>query len=510
MGTNRHAYLTDTELHIPYIKTFADAAARTGDATTYITTDLYKKAIQLDTMVEYVLTGIDPTVWTELPNGGDTLATSLGAQEDIYRDKTGDTLNFRSIGPDNEFSQFTSSTTEVLVQVLHEYDAIVSTDVTEGTHTTVTAALASGAKSIFVKSGTYNEPAGWTLPEGTLIQGEGISDVNVYFDESGFITIDGTGTLESAGTIGVTTGFSDVTGVGTTFTNLNDGDFIHIDGAPYPIESITDNTNLIIKPPYWGPTRTGITNWWGASRLLGIQIYGLTLRDALGDYNIVADQAVNVRIRDVVFVDGGINLSRCSEVNISSCVFTIQTGDAIRIRNYSEGVRIEGVLVRTPAKNGIIVATNSQKISIQGTSIFHAGDAGFIMDATAYDVSLGGVSALHCDGPGFTLIGESVSASNCTAKGNNGVGFSVESSILSGCSADDNTSHGISVEAASVGAVISGGKTINNGSLLTIYGIRVNAGANDTVISANYLGGNSGGPILDGGTNTLYAGLNRP
>jgi tetrahydromethanopterin S-methyltransferase subunit B len=66
MATNTHGNLTGDEVHVPYRQVFADAAARTGDATTYDSDDLYKKALQLDTLKEYVLTSISPTTWSAL------------------------------------------------------------------------------------------------------------------------------------------------------------------------------------------------------------------------------------------------------------------------------------------------------------------------------------------------------------------------------------------------------------------------------------------------------------
>ncbi len=51
-------------IHVPFRQVFADAAARTADATVYTVGDLRKKAYQVDTNTEYVLTGFSPTVWS--------------------------------------------------------------------------------------------------------------------------------------------------------------------------------------------------------------------------------------------------------------------------------------------------------------------------------------------------------------------------------------------------------------------------------------------------------------
>jgi len=59
---------------LPYRQVFADSAARLADPTVYAAPELYQKALQLDTMQEYVLTAIGPTTWTAL---GETVPESL-------------------------------------------------------------------------------------------------------------------------------------------------------------------------------------------------------------------------------------------------------------------------------------------------------------------------------------------------------------------------------------------------------------------------------------------------
>jgi hypothetical protein len=54
MATNTHGNLSGDEVHSPYIQIFADETARLDDAATtvYDSNDLYKKALQLDTVSE--------------------------------------------------------------------------------------------------------------------------------------------------------------------------------------------------------------------------------------------------------------------------------------------------------------------------------------------------------------------------------------------------------------------------------------------------------------------------
>lgn len=64
MSTGLHRDLADIEIHRPYRKTFADAAARTGDTGPYVATEQYCKALQLDTGAEYYLSAVSPVTWT--------------------------------------------------------------------------------------------------------------------------------------------------------------------------------------------------------------------------------------------------------------------------------------------------------------------------------------------------------------------------------------------------------------------------------------------------------------
>ncbi len=77
--TNIHADLTGSEIHIPYRQVFANEAARLGDTTVYTVDDLYKKALQEDTGVEYYLSSYSPTSWTALAAGGGGGGSPTGA-----------------------------------------------------------------------------------------------------------------------------------------------------------------------------------------------------------------------------------------------------------------------------------------------------------------------------------------------------------------------------------------------------------------------------------------------
>jgi hypothetical protein len=71
-----HRNATGNSVHGPFRQVFADAAARTGDATTYVAAQssaggsnpVY--ALQLDTGAVYYLSNDSPTTWTAVAGGG--------------------------------------------------------------------------------------------------------------------------------------------------------------------------------------------------------------------------------------------------------------------------------------------------------------------------------------------------------------------------------------------------------------------------------------------------------
>lgn len=65
------ASIPENKLVSTYRQIFDDEVARLADNTDYDNTDLYRKALQLDTLTEYVLTDVSPITWSALGSGGD-------------------------------------------------------------------------------------------------------------------------------------------------------------------------------------------------------------------------------------------------------------------------------------------------------------------------------------------------------------------------------------------------------------------------------------------------------
>ena len=72
------ASIPERKLVSTYRHIFDDEADRLADNTAYILSDLYRKALQLDTLTEYVLTDVSPTIWSALSSGdGDEVAQQV-------------------------------------------------------------------------------------------------------------------------------------------------------------------------------------------------------------------------------------------------------------------------------------------------------------------------------------------------------------------------------------------------------------------------------------------------
>lgn len=96
------------DMHGPYSQVFANAAARTGDSTVYTAAQSVQggssnpiRAYQADTNAEYILDNHSPTSWVAFAGGGggeaNTGANVGGGVGNVFRDKTGVTLNFRTL-----------------------------------------------------------------------------------------------------------------------------------------------------------------------------------------------------------------------------------------------------------------------------------------------------------------------------------------------------------------------------------------------------------------------------
>jgi hypothetical protein len=131
------------------------------------------------------------------------------------------------------------------------------------------AAFAAGKASAVVGGDGKQLPA-VSVVEGNLLLQEGITRLlnlliggggTVYSNANARIGVGDGAPSALAGTLGFTNGSANVTGTGTSFTTaLAVGDhLVGPDGQIYTVQTITNNTALVLTTTYAGGTQSGVT-----------------------------------------------------------------------------------------------------------------------------------------------------------------------------------------------------------------------------------------------------------
>lgn len=302
-----------------------------------------------------------------------------------------------------------------------------------GTHSTIEAALADNAVTIFVRKGTYTPAAALILPDGCRLVGEDPLRTIVDFNDTlgrNIQILGGASTediYDGAGTITVTDGSAVVAGLGTTFQTAGrpvvGGDWLMIFGVPYQVETVDSDLQLTLTTTYLGVNAGGVVA--GDYLLLpmarDLLIRGFTFRN----YNInganpliAIDQVLRGRVEDCILTDtptstGGraVEMMTCADVVVENCQFRedssgtpvgIQGGWRCGVRNSqlfsagSNGVVIQSVTAPIPSddhfvescaiggnggatSNGISVnaaATVTRRLRVVGCVIQNVGQHG--------------------------------------------------------------------------------------------------------------------------------------
>jgi parallel beta-helix repeat protein len=158
------------------------------------------------------------------------------------------------------------------------YDAIVSEDGPCDFHSIVDA-FNSGAKTVYVRNGTYNETGTIVVPGNGLLRGETYGGVVINSTADPILNVNPTNILvTNAGTISIVNGSNSVTGVGTTFSgsNVTSGMFIVIGTELYEISLVTDDSNLTLTINYSGISLTNV-NYLIVNLISNITLNNLTI-----------------------------------------------------------------------------------------------------------------------------------------------------------------------------------------------------------------------------------------
>lgn len=255
------------------------------------------------------------------------------------------------------------------------YDAVVDPVAGKGTHTLLSAAISSGARSIFIRTGTYAESTNINVPDGAHIIGEE-GGATIQFSAGTSFIVNGNGfSVETAGTIAVTNNSALVVGTGTTFSNLSSGDYIAIGTIFHEIDTIIDDENLNLTEIYEGDSFSGLL-MFGQSMYNGVVIENIRVENSTitgvlisglrqGRFtNFEVDNCANNIILsnsgDIVF-EGcystnasslGANLTNNRLVLFKNCRFVNNNGDGVQVGSNNYSVRFDGCASNNNGGNG--------------------------------------------------------------------------------------------------------------------------------------------------------------
>jgi parallel beta-helix repeat protein len=450
------------------------------------------------------------------------------------------------LGPGSYESRYIKAQ-ELRKAINREYDAVVSNDANTADDTSVAAAFTAGAKTVFVRRGTYIETADIVIPEGGGLTGEDPSLVIIVLAAGNQVKSDGNaGVKESAGTISLTSGTTTVTGVGTTFTNLATGDYIQLDTGYFEIDSITDNTSLELKDAFQGKALSN-SSWEGQSMLTGVSIHGVTL--ANGSNGGIYLRGVRHAVINEVVVSGctgnNIEVVDGADILIQAAVTQHATAAGLRLGNCAT-VSIHGISSKNNGTDGVLI-DNSVGSILEGSNVSFNGGYGAQVTGTSNSLTFTDcITRSNVSGGLKTTANTSaILLNSCLVINNGGAGVSFAGSgdLCNDCIIHDNSGDGV---VASAECVIDGNHIYDNGGkgidvttgddfLITsnvvnsntaegikitkhqgiIFsnrvssnggkGIEVVAGATDNILTNNNAKGNTGTDLDDQGTSTTKA-----
>lgn len=447
------------------------------------------------------------------------------------------------------------------------FDAIVSTSGAD--YQLLSDAINAGHKRIFIKEGTYNESSTITLPDKSYIVGESRTGVRIDLGLSTNNITTPTSSRYNTGTVSVNSGAFIVTGSGTAFlANVSAGDYIILEGSPYYINSVDNDTQLTLKYQYFGQNISGYATW--INTLTSHYIGNLTIERANVNL-LVLDSVIDTVIENVNFEQSlvthieinesvniwvnkcnsyyssnqAINMVQSWDCFINECHVWNCSGDGIRANN------VNNVNISNCILNNCIVGINvrnSDGSQINGCNINNANTNGIEVDLNNTTCNIYGCNVNNANSNGISLSGGSgceLNVSSCVVEGNSNttygiISFFVPMNInISGCIVKNCTTRGIApagyctvsgcyVDNCLDGIHIQGGDNTITGNFVKsctsngIYllssdntvvsnrcrqngnGIRANAGANDNIIVANQTFNNTTG-ISDAGTGNVVA-----
>lgn len=384
------------------------------------------------------------------------------------------------------------------------YDAIVDVD-GNGDYTSIVDAFNDGMKTIWVVGGEYEETSDIIVPNGGSLRGDG----NVFINFNGnpySVIVDPGGPVETTATsVTATNGSTLITGVGTTFTNLNPGQYIRIGQGLYEIASITSNTSLNITSNYNGRTETYDTGFWA----------GTPADVSLRSFNIVGSSTNGLEvtalytgiIRDVLVSEcagDGFVLNNCNSFSITNCGVSNCSGNGVVVSRCTQGL-FSGFEVINCESDGWLFDGETDTIELVGIGATSNGGDGIDITDGAFKIAITNCIIVANAARGVNIDNDTsrITLSGClvSESGATGVDIDGNQSLIDSCVIINSSSFGIQ---SGANALITSNHISNNGD----SGIALQAGDDNNVIVGNHIENNTNDGIeiaSEGSDNSLIS-----
>ena len=408
------------------------------------------------------------------------------------------------------------------------YDAIVSTDSTQGDYTLPSAAFNAGKKSIFIRSGTYTETQDIIIPDGGSIRAETPGGVILNFLGTAFGIKCGSSPapIASAGTITLTQASTLVTGTGTTFTSLVVGNFILVENSYFRIASITDDTNLVINRPFPYITLTNTSY-----QITNKAVETMGVISGTNNSNIVTGTGTtftNLEIGD--YISLGTVYARITAItsDTSLTIFTIYKGITLynlpyRALSMFSGITIQNITIYGSTDIGLyvygcrqfnfafvtisdcksnLIMENSGNANIGSITSFNSSGVGYTI-SNCLSISTFTMDVVNNTSDGVFVTGDNFSILfvDVESSGNGGCGFHIDGKTrdtnINKCISKYNVNSGFCVSNGAYGMSIDACNSTNNGS----YGAELNG--DDIILSGGLIQNNGDHGIVVNGNECI-------
>lgn len=442
------------------------------------------------------------------------------------------------------------------------YDSIIPDD-----HSTLAAAVAAGANSVFVRNGTYSETATVTFPSVFHAVGESHNAI-INLSTNSTVLQTPSATPYSTGTLQFTANSSTVTGTGTTWsTNVSAGDILVVGLSFHTVTAVGSNTSLTIQTEYQGPTVAGLSYYTFTPSTLHLE--NLTFSRASGTTGGILDiqycfgpkvqycqfvrpgAAANTGVAislDTVafgtvtecafnFDDRGIDVSDVASFTIEKCSFQGMSDVAIGLQ-YCDGVvlnaltitgvntgisldsgltshlSLSNIAIVRPTGNGIQIIEDSFNDSLKMSNIYieDSGAEGLEIAGDLVYSQFNGLTIAGSTNNGINFTGtntiDDLMISDCHISNSGGSGALLLSAVItsvifSACYFNGNGAAGMRIRGTD--CTMTGCQANEN----TSYGVRVDGSATNCTITGCRMRGNNEGLVIQlGATDTIVTGCN--